>query len=150
MVHERKRTNKRSPIRVNRKLDRSLKRVKKTKHNGGRTLKKNRKNKKKNKFKDYIQKGGANELYHYFSQNHPNDGDIVNGISSDHRVYKPFTYEKLENKYVTFYHKDFNNISVGGTIDVPFRGDLYEMTNFYEFTGIDEGLCFLYTFQRTI
>ena len=42
MVKQNKRSKKRSPIRVNRKQDRSLKKEKKKKHNGGRTLKKNR------------------------------------------------------------------------------------------------------------
>ena len=57
MVQQNKRSKKRSPIRVNRKQDRSLKKGKKKKHNGGRTLKKNKKNKKNKKKR--IQKGGA-------------------------------------------------------------------------------------------
>lgn len=116
MVHERKRTNKRSPIRVNRKLDRSLKREKKKKHNGGRTLKKNR-NKNKNKFKDYIQKGGADADV---ATEYKTYEDITRNYKiKDH--WEPFTYQNPlnpEKKYLTFYHNNGPE-------------SLYEFTNFF-------------------
>jgi len=117
MVHERKRTNKRSPIRVNRKLDRSLKREKKKKHNGGRTLKKNRKN--KNKFKDYIQKGGSGAVS---LPRYKTYGTLLgerNYTNPD--SWEPFTYQNPSDsgkKYLTFYHNSGPN-------------SLYEFTNFF-------------------
>ena len=150
MVQQNKRSKKRSPIRVNRKQDRSLKKEKKKKHNGGRTLKKNR-NKDKKKFKDFIQKGGAEgEVYTHFQKA---IDDFMNGSEPDNtkdtferirdgkinqqatnNIWKPFTYGDSVGKYITFYHKSLPHqvINVNG---INVRNDLYEMTNFYEFIG---------------
>lgn len=83
MVQQKKRTKKRSPIRVNRKKDRSLKRVKKNK----RTMKKN-----KNRNKKFME-GGA--LVQYEKPKH----DVAS-------TWEPFTYEYSGKKYLTFYHNN--------------------------------------------